>query len=471
MTHDAHRRGRSVDVARCDGKTCHQQTTVTILHNKRHLAALVAAGIVILTIASQNCYLGTQTSSCIDGLYCPRGSQCAAKQRACIIDSCGDGVKDEEELCDDGNIIDGDGCSARCKSTEVCGNQIVDMHTGEVCDDGNTVDGDGCSSDCRSSELCGKGTTDTTIGEVCDDANTRSGDGCSADCLSDETCGNGITDVSAFPPEFCDDGNKRDGDACSADCLSTGVCGDGILNDYPPFDEQCDDGNQFNGDGCGSNCLFERCGNGVVDPGEICDDGNDDNSDTCSNDCLGGAGCGNGVPDPLEPCDDGNTSNSDDCIIRLIPVEVPGLPDAGAGDVILQARCFLATCGDGFVRSDLEECDGDGQGLGGETEQCNIDCTYSRCGDGVVNLSSGEQCDDEGETAACNSDCRISICGDSIVNTSAGEECDSGGEAASCDSDCTVPVCGDGRINILAGEECEPPTQCCVNCTVDPAQC
>lgn len=31
--------------------------------------------------------------------------------------------------------------------TAVCGNSIVE--TGETCDDGNTVDGDGCSSTCQ----------------------------------------------------------------------------------------------------------------------------------------------------------------------------------------------------------------------------------------------------------------------------------------------------------------------------------
>jgi cysteine-rich repeat protein len=29
--------------------------------------------------------------------------------------SCGDGIKDEVEGCDDGNLVEGDGCSARCQ--------------------------------------------------------------------------------------------------------------------------------------------------------------------------------------------------------------------------------------------------------------------------------------------------------------------------------------------------------------------
>src|SRR6185503_12968993 len=53
------------------------------------------------------------------------------------------------EICDDGNNIDGDGCSGNCLSTEACGNLLVDAAKGEVCDDGNQVDHDGCSSACQ----------------------------------------------------------------------------------------------------------------------------------------------------------------------------------------------------------------------------------------------------------------------------------------------------------------------------------
>ena len=48
------------------------------------------------------------------------------------------------ELCDDGNTISGDGCSANCKSDETCGNGMVDAITGEQCDDGNIIDEDAC---------------------------------------------------------------------------------------------------------------------------------------------------------------------------------------------------------------------------------------------------------------------------------------------------------------------------------------
>ncbi|MHC4695670.1 MAG: hypothetical protein ACYTFA_02885 [Planctomycetota bacterium] len=49
--------------------------------------------------------------------------------------------------------------------------------------------------------------------------------------------------------------------------------------------------------------------------------------------------------------------------------------------------------------------------------------------------------------------CVVPSCGDGVVN--AGEECDDAGESATCDTDCTVAECGDGTLNVTAGEECD----------------
>jgi cysteine-rich repeat protein len=59
--------------------------------------------------------------------------------------NCGNGVLDPGEQCDDGNNLDGDGCSADCLLPS-CGDGILDA--GEACDDGNNIDGDGCDADC-----------------------------------------------------------------------------------------------------------------------------------------------------------------------------------------------------------------------------------------------------------------------------------------------------------------------------------
>ena len=83
-------------------------------------------------------------------------------------ETCGDGVVDPGEECDDGNNADGDGCSANCTAeAPVCGNGKVEGN--EACDDGNQVGGDGCENDCTvTPNPCGNGVIDP--GEQCDGA-------------------------------------------------------------------------------------------------------------------------------------------------------------------------------------------------------------------------------------------------------------------------------------------------------------
>src|SRR5260221_6900886 len=74
-----------------------------------------------------------------------------------------------------------------------------------------------------------------------------------------------------------------------------------------------------------------------------------------------------------------------------------------------------------------------------------------RCGDGVIDQ--GEQCDDAGESMACNADCTARSCGDGKVNTTAGEQCDDANtvDTDACLSSCQLNVCGDGFV--LTGVE------------------
>ena len=48
-----------------------------------------------------------------------------------------------------------------------------------------------------------------------------------------------------------------------------------------------------------------RCGDDVIDPGEVCDDGNTVAGDGCRPDCTGIEVCGDGLRDPCEECDEG----------------------------------------------------------------------------------------------------------------------------------------------------------------------
>jgi len=116
---------------------------------------------------------------------------CSASQcdSSCGIDHCGDGSLDliDGEECDDGNLLNGDGCSASCSletQQPICGDGILD--TGESCDDGNNLDGDGCSAQCSiEAPVCGNNLIE--VGEQCDDGGTVSGDGCDAFCQIEST--------------------------------------------------------------------------------------------------------------------------------------------------------------------------------------------------------------------------------------------------------------------------------------------
>ncbi len=63
---------------------------------------------------------------------------------------CGNGVLEAPEICDDANLVDGDGCDSNCTPTG-CGNGVVTL--GEECDDGNLVSGDCCSALCLNENL------------------------------------------------------------------------------------------------------------------------------------------------------------------------------------------------------------------------------------------------------------------------------------------------------------------------------
>ncbi|HAN30150.1 MAG TPA: hypothetical protein DCQ06_01000, partial [Myxococcales bacterium] len=69
-----------------------------------------------------------------------------------LVDSCGNGVIEPGEQCDDGNNSNGDGCTSTCQT--VCGDKIV--AGSEQCDDGNTKAGDACDTQCQINTTYGK---------------------------------------------------------------------------------------------------------------------------------------------------------------------------------------------------------------------------------------------------------------------------------------------------------------------------
>ncbi len=235
--------------------------------------------------------------------------------------ACGDTIVQLGEECDDGNLINGDGCEDDCTVTPVCGDGSI--QTGEECDDGGTTNGDGCDSLCQfEGNVCVETEVNNTIaqanvGPMCtawNGAITTIGD-VDYYAVNVTTAGSrinaeivdigGVTNTcpSLFDSQLYlfnamgtqlayddDDGFN----ACSiftavgdpgASNLAPGTyylavheynddgtsppyrlnvnvvapgCGDGTLQGT----EQCDDGNLVDGDGCSSTCTLFNCGAG-----------------------------------------------------------------------------------------------------------------------------------------------------------------------------------------------------------------
>ena len=182
--------------------------------------------------------------------------------------------------------------------TTTCGNGVVNGN--EECDDGNTVDTDDCSNACESN--CGNGTLNGT--EECDDGASNSDtapNACRTDC-TDPSCGDSVTDSG----EQCDDGNANNSDGCPNSCVP--VCQDGICSS--------DVETIFS---CGQDCT-SVCGDGVISAGEVCDPGPfafgpplvDQSDPACLPDCSRLTACGDGIVDAAfgEGCDDGPLNGS-----------------------------------------------------------------------------------------------------------------------------------------------------------------
>lgn len=68
--------------------------------------------------------------------------------------ACGDGVINEDEVCDDGNLRNCDGCNADCSRVDdLCGDEILECS--ETCDDGNLTNDDGCEDTCQPTGIAG----------------------------------------------------------------------------------------------------------------------------------------------------------------------------------------------------------------------------------------------------------------------------------------------------------------------------
>jgi cysteine-rich repeat protein len=274
---------------------------------------------------------------------------------------------------------------------------------------------------------CGDGTVDA--GEQCDDGNRNDGDCCNRLCAF-ETAGATCTDENACTT----------GDACNG----AGACVGGSPR-------SCDDGNECTRDACE---LATGCIHAIANEGASCDDRN---PCTTSEVCMAGQCLGVGVDGT---CDDGNPCTGNDTCTAGICQGTPADGQAcDDGNPCTDDVCAAGAC-EG-TPADGRACD-DGDGCTGEDTCSAGGCIGAPvCGNGTLDASCGEECDDGNAVGAdgCSSACRSDV----LVGGSAPTEClvqvafgsplrdGSGGITAeqactdgdpTCDTDPAAGVCG-----------------------------
>ena len=331
-----------------------------------------------------------------------------------------------------------------------CGNSSLD--TGEVCDDGNRLDGDYCSADCKTATgSCGDGTKQSN--EVCDQGASNSNawafaQHCGTNCQWAPSCG----DAQIGGTEYCD-GSNLNSKTC-ATALAQGFTGSLSCNLNCTFNT--------------SACYAPYCGDGVKFGNEGCDDQNITVSDGCSascqvetgwactqnsagkSTCARAAQCGDGVVTSPETCEPSVTNLS--CAYGQQSCSV-------CNNCVSQPGTVVGYCGDATIQSaNNETCDGTnfgsktcasevGAGSTGSLS-CSSSCTVStascsavpRCGDGILGNTAGEQCDPpsaslncaygDASCQRCSSTCQnvsgtvVGRCGDGTIQADNGEACD-----------------------------------------------
>jgi cysteine-rich repeat protein len=148
--------------------------------------------------------------------------------------------------------------------------------------------------------------------------------------------------------------------------------------------------------------------------------------------------------------------------------------DQGCSDSLsVFVNCASALCGNGSIDASAgENCD-DGNTV--DNDGCPANC-FIACGD--HQLSAGEQCDPENGTTCGvvgGQHCQLlPVCGDGVKNGT--EECDLGPSGnvngGACEANCTLPKCGNNIKD--SGEDCDgtdtnPSRQCQTDCHFVPA--
>ena len=234
------------------------------------------------------------------------GASCTDGDSCTLSDTCSlEGCSGTPLLCDDGLPCNGEEvCSmGGCEPGPIpeCGDGSLDTECGEVCDDGNEIDGDGCSRLCQPEGV---------------------------PCLSDDECEPGGPCIAAWCNgalgvcQFL----ELEGECQGSDpCWGPGLCVDGTCAGGEPL--LCNDGISCTVDSCVAGSCFFTPENAFCPDDSSCLKGLCDIAEGCIAAPVIGLPCDDGDPCTIEDgcsetgcegkdvlCDDLNPCTSDTCM-------------------------------------------------------------------------------------------------------------------------------------------------------------
>jgi cysteine-rich repeat protein len=377
---------------------------------------------------------------------------------------CGDGVVTADEDCDDGDAVNRDdgACTRACIAAR-CGDRL--LHAGvEACDDGGLVDGDGCSAGCRF-EIAFDAPADVELIE--DESFTRTYSATSSSGQRISWTASPLPSGASFDTDAGTLVWRPDFRAAALSPFQLSITATSV-GATPVTHVQTIRVSNVNRP---PSLTTAPAGPHFVRAGETITftlvglDEDDDFVDIQFDDRPFGS--------LFEPSTHTFTWSTSDADVGTYVMTAFAADPETAVSLDIHLTVVARTCGDGVLDEQSEECDeGEGNDLLGA---CRIDCQRARCGDGVRRTDvASEECDDGNsiEDDGCTSECTqqtgfeylsdssglstcTPICGDGLVLT--GEGCDAGPEnddQGDCTESCQPARCGDSLVH-RGVEQCD----------------